>query len=94
MHGFVIYYQCVLQKQFWVLKQGVKVFLVLRKNKREASCIDEALTGMGGGGGGGKGCLFSEFHFMCCRYFLGHVACRNLPCQGLIDHISRLVGIL
>ena len=51
MHGFVIYYQCVLQKQFWVLKQGVKVFLVLRKNKREASCIDEALTGMGGGGG-------------------------------------------
>ena len=21
--------------------------------------------------------------FMCCRYLLGHVACRNLPCQGL-----------
>ena len=20
---------------------------------------------------------------MCCRYFLGHVTCQNLPCQGL-----------
>ena len=44
VHGFVIYYQCVLQKQFCVLKQGVRVFLVLRTNKREASCIDEALA--------------------------------------------------
>ena len=63
MHGFVIYYQCVLQKQFWVLKQGVKVFLVLRKNKREASCIDEALTGMGGGGGGGERMSFFGISF-------------------------------
>ena len=30
------------------------------------------------------GCLLSRFHFMRCRYFLGHVACRNLPWQGLI----------
>jgi len=30
------------------------------------------------------GCLWSQFHFTCCRYFLGHVACRNLPWQGLI----------
>ena len=29
------------------------------------------------------GCLLSWFHFMRCRYFLGHVACRNLPWQGL-----------
>ena len=29
------------------------------------------------------GCLLSQFHFTCCRYFLSHVACRNLPCQGL-----------
>ena len=26
-----------------------------------------------------KDCLLSRFHFTCCRYFLGHVACRNLP---------------
>ena len=25
------------------------------------------------------GCLLSRFHFTCCRYFLGYVACRNLP---------------
>ena len=24
------------------------------------------------------GCLLSRFHFMRCRYFLGHVACRNV----------------
>ena len=29
------------------------------------------------------GCLLSRFHFMRCRYFLDHVACRNLPWQGL-----------
>ena len=29
------------------------------------------------------GCLLSRFHFMHCPYFLGHVACRNLPWQGL-----------
>ena len=29
------------------------------------------------------GCLFSRFHFTCCCYFVGHVACRNLPWQGL-----------
>ena len=31
-----------------------------------------------------EGCLLSRFHFTCCRYFLGHVACRNLPWQGLV----------
>ena len=30
--------------------------------------------------GGG---LLSRFHFTRCHYFLGHVACRNLPWQGL-----------
>ena len=25
----------------------------------------------------------SQFHLTRCRYFLGHVACRNLPGQGL-----------
>ena len=29
------------------------------------------------------GCRLSRFHFRLCRYFLGHVACRNLPWQGL-----------
>ena len=29
------------------------------------------------------GCLLSQFYFTRCRYFLGHVACRNLPWQGL-----------
>ena len=29
------------------------------------------------------GCRLSPFHFRLCRYFLGHVACRNLPWQGL-----------
>ena len=33
-------------------------------------------------------CLLSEFHFMCCRYLLGHVACRNLPCQGLEERFQ------
>ena len=32
-----------------------------------------------------KGCRLSPFHFKCCRYFLGHVACRNLPWQSLVD---------
>ena len=27
----------------------------------------------------GGGCLLSRFHFTLCRYFLDHVACRNLP---------------
>ena len=30
------------------------------------------------------GCLLSRLHFMRCCYFLGHVACRNLPWQGLL----------
>ena len=34
------------------------------------------------------GCLLSQFHFTRCRYFLGHVACRNLPWQGLYDLFS------
>ena len=29
------------------------------------------------------GCRLSPFHFRLCRYFLGHVACRNVPWQGL-----------
>ena len=38
-----------------------------------------------------KGCLLSRFHFPCCRYFLGHVACWNLPWQGLwiVHHFCR-----
>ena len=31
------------------------------------------------------GCLLSRFHFTRCRYFMGHVACRNLPWQGVLD---------
>ena len=33
---------------------------------------------------GQGGCLLSRFHFMHCRYFLGHVTCQNLPWQGLL----------
>ena len=33
------------------------------------------------------GCRLSWFHFRLCRYFLGHVACRNLPWQGLTTQI-------
>ena len=32
------------------------------------------------------GCLLSRFHFRRCRYFLGHVACWNLPWQGLYKY--------
>ena len=32
-----------------------------------------------------KGCRLWRFHFKCCRYFLGHVACRNLPWQSLLE---------
>ncbi len=31
-----------------------------------------------------KGCRLPRFYFMCCRYFLGQVACPNLPWQGLL----------
>ena len=30
------------------------------------------------------GCLSARFHFTLCRYFLGHVACPNLPWQDLL----------
>ena len=33
----------------------------------------------------GGGCRLSQFHFRLCRYFLGHVAYRNLPWQGLFN---------
>jgi len=33
-------------------------------------------------------CLLPRFHFTCCHYFLGHVACRNLPWQGLITRCN------
>ena len=37
------------------------------------------------------GCRLSRFHFRLCRYFLGHVACRNLPWQGLctVERLER-----
>ena len=31
------------------------------------------------------GCRLSRFHFKCCRYFIGHVACRNLPWQSFFN---------
>ena len=37
----------------------------------------------------------SRFHFRLCRYFLGHVARRNLPWQGLVrDIIQRTLAII
>ena len=38
------------------------------------------------------GCRLSPFHLRLCRYFLGHVACRNLPWQGLLFPYFRLFG--
>ena len=35
------------------------------------------------------GCLVSRFHFRLCRYFLGHVACRNLRWQGLRNSLLQ-----
>ena len=41
------------------------------------------------------GCRLSQFHFRLCCYFLGHVACRNLPWQGLFYVAKfRLVVLL
>ena len=34
-----------------------------------------------------------DFIFEHCRYFLGHVACRNLPLQGLIYHSVNLSSL-
>ena len=36
------------------------------------------------------GCPLSQFHFMCCCYFLGHVACWNLPWQDLMLYTATL----
>ena len=33
------------------------------------------------------GCLLSPFHFTLFRYFLSHVACWNLPWQGLTERV-------
>ena len=35
-------------------------------------------------------CRLSRFHFECCRYFLGHVACRNLPWQSLRNAFGQV----
>ena len=32
------------------------------------------------------------FHFMLCCYFLGHVACQNLPWQGLDIHVNLFLN--
>ena len=39
------------------------------------------------------GCLSSRFHFTLCRYFLGHVACPNLPWQGHLIGGSWMVSM-
>ena len=36
-------------------------------------------------------CRLLRFHFRPCRYFLGHVSCRNLPWQDLLLGGTRLV---
>ena len=40
------------------------------------------------------GCLLSRFHFTCCRYFLGHVTCWNLPWQGPIKSFDEQVYLI
>ena len=39
------------------------------------------------------GCLLWRFHFTRCRHFLGHVACQNLPWQGLCDMQFLLIVV-
>ena len=58
----------------WILKRLVSVFI-------NACHLLSALPPLSQFAEGG--CLLSRFHFMRCRYFLDHVACRNLPWQGL-----------
>ena len=36
-------------------------------------------------------CRLLRFHFRPCRYFLGHISCRNLPWQDLLLGGTRLV---
>ena len=36
------------------------------------------------------GCPLSRFHFTHCRYFLGYVACWNLPWKGLMLYTATL----
>ena len=38
-----------------------------------------------------KGRRLSRFHFKCCRYFLGHVACQNLPCRASTKYKCRFL---
>ena len=37
------------------------------------------------------GCLLSRFHFTCCRYVLGHVACRQGLCLNENAECSQLI---
>ena len=61
----------------WILKRLVSVFIKLMLVAYRRLCHHCRNLAEGG-------CLLSRFHFTRCRYFLGHVACRNLPWQGLI----------
>ena len=38
-----------------------------------------------------KGCRLLRFHFNCCRYFLGHVACCRCPLRNLSIRGAGLV---
>ena len=59
----------------WILKRLVSVFI----NACHSYCqLCRHYRNLAEGG-----CLLSRFHFWRCRYFLGHVACQNLPWQGL-----------
>ena len=58
----------------WILKRLVSVFI-------NACHLSSALPSLSQFAEGG--CLLSRFHFTRCRQFLDHVACRNLPRQGL-----------
>ena len=61
----------------WILKRLVSVFIKLMLVACRQLCHHCRNLAKGG-------CLLSWFHFTRCRYFLGHVACQNLPWQGLL----------
>ena len=62
-----------------ILKCLVSVFI-------NACCLLSALLSLSQFGQGRLSLV--AIPFTCCRYFLGHVTCRNLPWQGLIRGIE------
>ena len=68
---FAVYRMCVMKKSDPFFQSFSTGFDVLTTNKSPLEPVG--------------GFLLSRIYFTRCRYFLGHVACRNLPWQGLYN---------